>query len=177
MAQLEETTNEDFTFYDEEPDDTTESMEEIQEIDEPKLKSKKKGYVLTEARKSALQKAREKKSNYNKLGKEVVKTNNKKFVEKVQEDEQEEDEKADEIPVKKPVQRPVKVKKEIVHKIDEDDEEINDRYQRLKEDEIREYLRYKKQEAEEYRRTLMIKSQIDKEKKYKKAFASVFGYN
>ena len=71
--------------------------------------------------------------------------------------------------IKKPIkQKPAKYQ-------EESDDDIYEKHQRLKEDEIREYLKYKKEEEDEYRRTLMIKSQIEKEQKYKKAFASIFG--
>lgn len=128
------------------------------ESDDKPIKNKK-NYVLTESRKIALQKAREKKTDYAKAGKELVKKG-KKIVE----------EKTEEIIPKRTIKKEIQPQQ-----IQDDEEEMYQSHQRLKEDEIREYLKYKKQEEDEYRRTLMIKSQIEKEQKYKKAFASIFG--
>ena len=160
-VQLEDTKSEDEVI--EITDDDEVLYDEPEKIEEPK---KKRNYVLTDARKAALQKAREKKTNYAKVGKDLVQKKVKEVPEKIEEPPME----IEESPViKKPIkQKPAKYQ-------EESDDDIYEKHQRLKEDEIREYLKYKKEEEDEYRRTLMIKSQIEKEQKYKKAFASIFG--
>ena len=136
-SQLEET-----------PDEVIEIEDEVIEIeDKPKHK---RNYVLTEARKAALQKAREKKTDYAKVGREVVKKGNKKVVEKQEEpiviEDDIEDEMEEEVVV--PPKRTIVKKRIPTPPPQDDEEEMYESHQRLKEDEIRDYLRYKKQEED-----------------------------
>jgi hypothetical protein len=162
------------------PDEVIE-IEDVEQQPDDKPMKNKRNYKLTDARKAALQKAREKKTDYAKAGREVVKKGNKKVAEDAIEIEEEVVAVAPKRTiVKKQMPPPLPPSQQIgaygaLSEEDDEEEQMYQSHQRLKEEEIREYLKYKKQEEDEYRRTLMIKSQIEKEQKYKKAFASIFG--
>ena len=158
-----------------ENEQTEETISEEQSLTEEKpepiVEPIKKTYNMTPKRAEALAKAREKKKAILNAGKKAI----------VQDEvvpTPEPESKPEEAIVRKTVTRVSKQKAESPLMMEEPmvEERVPVKQEdRLTEKEIREYLHYKRAEEDEYKRILMIKKQVEKENKYKKGYASVFG--